>query len=124
MLLCRCTFTAAFTDALGAFLDLLRDLRRPCHGTSKSVLNANSACCGTTPLPRAFNCSLRASPTDVTCPSGRPIIHSTKRADRRCAPPLPSGLVGAGATRPVVRRSEEHTSELQSLMRISYAVFC
>src|SRR3546814_2836556 len=32
-----------------------------------------------------------------------------------------------GAPRPVVdlaRRSEEHTSELQSLMRISYAVFC
>src|SRR3546814_9909230 len=25
---------------------------------------------------------------------------------------------------PVARRSEEHTSELQSLMRISYAVFC
>src|SRR3546814_7507579 len=25
---------------------------------------------------------------------------------------------------PVVERSEEHTSELQSLMRISYAVFC
>src|SRR3546814_3034151 len=24
----------------------------------------------------------------------------------------------------VLRRSEEHTSELQSLMRISYAVFC
>src|SRR3546814_4783928 len=27
-------------------------------------------------------------------------------------------------TAPYVRRSEEHTSELQSLMRISYAVFC
>src|SRR3546814_8379673 len=26
--------------------------------------------------------------------------------------------------RPSSRRSEEHTSELQSLMRISYAVFC
>src|SRR3546814_1441536 len=26
--------------------------------------------------------------------------------------------------RPESRRSEEHTSELQSLMRISYAVFC
>src|SRR3546814_4143058 len=26
--------------------------------------------------------------------------------------------------KPVERRSEEHTSELQSLMRISYAVFC
>src|SRR3546814_7640408 len=30
--------------------------------------------------------------------------------------------VFATSTRP--RRSEEHTSELQSLMRISYAVFC
>src|SRR3546814_9523607 len=28
------------------------------------------------------------------------------------------------AARLVLRRSEEHTSELQSLMRISYAVFC
>src|SRR3546814_4057224 len=27
-------------------------------------------------------------------------------------------------TAPIVERSEEHTSELQSLMRISYAVFC
>src|SRR3546814_12613689 len=32
---------------------------------------------------------------------------------------------GEGAERsPLGRRSEEHTSELQSLMRISYAVFC
>src|SRR3546814_4342282 len=31
--------------------------------------------------------------------------------------------VGAGTFLPV-KRSEEHTSELQSLMRISYAVFC
>src|SRR3546814_6532237 len=30
----------------------------------------------------------------------------------------------AKAGRPAQRRSEEHTSELQSLMRISYAVFC
>src|SRR3546814_8365406 len=35
----------------------------------------------------------------------------------------PVGEAGeVGATR--ARRSEEHTSELQSLMRISYAVFC
>src|SRR3546814_54755 len=27
-------------------------------------------------------------------------------------------------TKPLASRSEEHTSELQSLMRISYAVFC
>src|SRR3546814_5249280 len=36
-----------------------------------------------------------------------------------------SGLSGGGQSEPEgVRRSEEHTSELQSLMRISYAVFC
>src|SRR3546814_3169495 len=29
-----------------------------------------------------------------------------------------------GSSRQPIRRSEEHTSELQSLMRISYAVFC
>src|SRR3546814_6896461 len=31
---------------------------------------------------------------------------------------------GAGKSTLVKLRSEEHTSELQSLMRISYAVFC
>src|SRR3546814_9297755 len=31
---------------------------------------------------------------------------------------------GFGGAHPIVERSEEHTSELQSLMRISYAVFC
>src|SRR3546814_8057924 len=42
----------------------------------------------------------------------------------------PCGLAGSDATRgghpnPISSpRSEEHTSELQSLMRISYAVFC
>src|SRR3546814_10564171 len=47
--------------------------------------------------------------------------HPTRRRERpRCdlcgpVPADPSGLA---------TRSEEHTSELQSLMRISYAVFC
>src|SRR3546814_4162186 len=31
---------------------------------------------------------------------------------------------GPGALDGISKRSEEHTSELQSLMRISYAVFC
>src|SRR3546814_4417276 len=35
----------------------------------------------------------------------------------------PSAIMSLTATTPV-GRSEEHTSELQSLMRISYAVFC
>src|SRR3546814_9450273 len=46
---------------------------------------------------------------------------------------IPSGPRANGLSRPerrfarsriTARRSEEHTSELQSLMRISYAVFC
>src|SRR3546814_4355489 len=40
----------------------------------------------------------------------------------------PQSLIGAGRAiapeKETVGRSEEHTSELQSLMRISYAVFC
>src|SRR3546814_2041370 len=42
-----------------------------------------------------------------------PDIHKTRQGER----PLSS-------RRWLPRRSEEHTSELQSLMRISYAVFC
>src|SRR3546814_8174963 len=41
------------------------------------------------------------------------------RRGRRC-----SNRSGAISSRAPARRSEEHTSELQSLMRISYAVFC
>src|SRR3546814_4945849 len=35
-----------------------------------------------------------------------------------------TGEVIANANDEITERSEEHTSELQSLMRISYAVFC
>src|SRR3546814_4467115 len=37
-----------------------------------------------------------------------------------------TGLLDGVTTNPslIAKRSEEHTSELQSLMRISYAVFC
>src|SRR3546814_4355042 len=49
-----------------------------------------------------------------------------READRQRGPPAGRGRRShraQGADRPS-RRSEEHTSELQSLMRISYAVFC
>src|SRR3546814_3929588 len=36
----------------------------------------------------------------------------------------PVALAGVGLALQLLERSEEHTSELQSLMRISYAVFC
>src|SRR3546814_6853908 len=54
---------------------------------------------------------------------GRPLL-----ADRDVDAEQLLLLVGAGVGRLLVQdrvdRSEEHTSELQSLMRISYAVFC
>src|SRR3546814_1395984 len=36
----------------------------------------------------------------------------------------PAPATTAEPPQPIASRSEEHTSELQSLMRISYAVFC
>src|SRR3546814_17399307 len=49
-----------------------------------------------------------------------------REVDRRTGAPFASWRIGEVklAQRPGLRRSEEHTSELQSLMRISYAVFC
>src|SRR3546814_17865445 len=44
-------------------------------------------------------------------------------APHRPAPALPARWISC-ARSVCFRRSEEHTSELQSLMRISYAVFC
>src|SRR3546814_4747796 len=60
-------------------------------------------------------------------------LHLPGREERaeRLAQVLPLGtegsvklLSGLAVEWPSVARSEEHTSELQSLMRISYAVFC
>src|SRR3546814_8405571 len=59
------------------------------------------------------------------------VDHGRLPARRRDAQPLlrpardrsAAGAAAAGGAAPG-RRSEEHTSELQSLMRISYAVFC
>src|SRR3546814_8833091 len=46
------------------------------------------------------------------------------RADLRKPLPYFYGTSGSGKTTVLKYSSEEHTSELQSLMRISYAVFC
>src|SRR3546814_9007777 len=50
------------------------------------------------------------------------LASTTAYAENEAAP-----AAAASASAPVIKvgsRSEEHTSELQSLMRISYAVFC
>src|SRR3546814_1005722 len=55
----------------------------------------------------------RAQTTLVDHPNGGPILSGPQLQPWTCQ----DGAVDA-------QRSEEHTSELQSLMRISYAVFC
>src|SRR3546814_6906056 len=74
----------------------------------------------------AAACGRRASPT-----SGSPTRHATPEAMVYAVKEIFLTLQGEGAQagrRAVfcrfAGRSEEHTSELQSLMRISYAVFC
>src|SRR3546814_10783001 len=51
---------------------------------------------------------------------------SIRRANCNVIPRLTINLCenAAAMSAPLADRSEEHTSELQSLMRISYAVFC
>src|SRR3546814_1651682 len=49
---------------------------------------------------------------------------SRRRSGATTARPIWTGCPSCSAARAKSRRSEEHTSELQSLMRISYAVFC
>src|SRR3546814_10108007 len=74
------------------------------------------------PFPAA---SVRAAP-HCRSAAARPLSGVRRSSD---IPPAPRPRAVPPArhsvpTRNVRRRSEEHTSELQSLMRISYAVFC
>src|SRR3546814_3286836 len=73
----------------------------------------------------------RSTRTDTLCPYTT--LFRSANGIQRHGPTLPAEATKKGGTRPPffvdddgrsARRSEEHTSELQSLMRISYAVFC
>src|SRR3546814_10792692 len=66
------------------------------------------------------------NPSGASPPSGRRIIGVVIRWPtlRTNITLRPCSVKGAPSGAVQSRRSEEHTSELQSLMRISYAVFC
>src|SRR3546814_7772050 len=67
----------------------------------------------------------RAMELRVVSADGAPVgwLASIVRNLLRAVDALPVGY-GFGLVASLADRSEEHTSELQSLMRISYAVFC
>src|SRR3546814_9022960 len=52
------------------------------------------------------------------------MLHQAMKGTLMKPPPAPTRPDRKPMTPPASSRSEEHTSELQSLMRISYAVFC
>src|SRR3546814_8337354 len=74
------------------------------------------------PDPNALETCTRSS---LSWPEGEPArlaeVRRLLALRRSRIVPYLRGTVSNG---PPARRSEEHTSELQSLMRISYAVFC
>src|SRR3546814_10382008 len=65
----------------------------------------------------------RSTPTDTLFPYTT-LFRSPAGQRRRIGPAGPAEADRLDVRRERCRRSEEHTSELQSLMRISYAVFC
>src|SRR3546814_6747284 len=83
-------------------------IRRPPRSTRTDTLFPY------TTLFRSGSTAAKSAPFRA-CNSRRPAIPENRRRSRRDEPP--ASIFG-------FRRSEEHTSELQSLMRISYAVFC
>src|SRR3546814_16206261 len=63
----------------------------------------------------------RSTRTDTLFPYTTLFRSLLRAAEKSCPADFPEAH---GASAELKRRSEEHTSELQSLMRISYAVFC
>src|SRR3546814_94698 len=79
-------------------------------------------------IDRSYSREPAALRGDIEAP-----LRDTRRKDRHAALHYRTGTRGLDEASPAARkcdqrpidaRSEEHTSELQSLMRISYAVFC
>src|SRR3546814_7834504 len=88
--------------------------------------------------PQSHSTAVFSTPIEVAMPSPCSVLRSmryalfgTKTSGSVistlivvCTNPFEGKPNGKAETKPGKARSEEHTSELQSLMRISYAVFC
>src|SRR3546814_2097225 len=102
------------TDTFFPYTTLFRSKRRPAYLLS-GLLE-----CGVCGGPYAIVVHDRYGCTGHhrkrSCTNGRTIKRD--KLERRALAGIAERLVSAD------KRSEEHTSELQSLMRISYAVFC
>src|SRR3546814_4100131 len=67
----------------------------------------------------------KASAGDRNMAGEEILVTAQRRQERLIETPVTVSAIGARVIEQLrLNRSEEHTSELQSLMRISYAVFC
>src|SRR3546814_4284489 len=74
---------------------------------------------------RRASAQVSSRPAGVRFHGGLPAVVDRARHDAQRQPGYPpEGRVAGRVPASADRGSEEHTSELQSLMRISYAVFC
>src|SRR3546814_7796041 len=100
------------------------DLRRP---PPRSIRDSDSRRWSRSASPRC--CSASISWSVITTCWASATCSAAARPAARLQPDMVKAQVASGlkigfGDRDCLWRSEEHTSELQSLMRISYAVFC
>src|SRR3546814_8647513 len=103
-------------------------IRRPPRSTRTDTLFPYTTLFRSQPSPRTGRTSHRgytgmSGVIDMAWPSSDGRLNQSKKAVPS-GPPFMQGAIYKVEGRFVNCRSEEHTSELQSLMRISYAVFC
>src|SRR3546814_4608656 len=100
--------------AVGQFVDQLVDPQSGIRKRARTIVD-NSL---DQRLIAAFN--LAKDPPDYAFQT----LSGPERATGAIPPTIQSDLAEVAALAATALRSEEHTSELQSLMRTSYAVFC
>src|SRR3546814_1507621 len=86
-----------------------------------------AAITGIAPLLQAYSTASQNAQPSVAWrapPPSERLMTSAPRSAAQRMPAATSAAVPVAEHPFAVHRSEEHTSELQSLMRISYAVFC
>src|SRR3546814_4907561 len=109
-------------------------IRRPPRSTRTDTLFPYTTLFRSSPFEirpgkgKRYGSIAKRSATSGSAADGAPVGIALLLLQRRASPcaPVHTYIQPVRRHRPSygVRRSEEHTSELQSLMRISYAVFC
>src|SRR3546814_6476831 len=118
------------TDTLFPYTTLFRSVRIPHPQPSLSIEQlALPRFCSRPPLgrrlaPRVLLRSPRSIGIDFGEELAKQLFLDSRHNLRGARKPTAQDLTSAVQRPTRTSRSEEHTSELQSLMRISYAVFC